>query len=167
MCLFLGVFALSMITNMPEGLVLLPVIWFYSFFTVHNLAALPDEEFYQQEDQYVLLHVDRIPFIDKWERGQVKFLAAALIILGGWILLGSAWDMLWGMMPDWLWNVASPIHEGIPQLVMAGLLIAFGVYLIRGKKAELDQQEQTTAELTMNQNISEETKTEDAGEETR
>lgn len=97
----------------------------------------------------------------------MKFLAAALIILGGWILLGSAWDMLWGMMPDWLWNVASPIHEGIPQLVMAGLLIAFGVYLIRGKKAELDQQEQTTAELTMNQNISEETKTEDAGEETR
>lgn len=167
MCLFLGVFALSMIANVPEGLVLLPVIWFYSFFTVHNLAALPDEEFYQQEDQYVLLHVDRIPSIDKWERGQVKFLAAALIILGGWMLLGSAWDMLWGMMPDWLWNVASPIHEGVPQLVMAGLLIVFGVYLIRGKKAELDQQEQTTAELTMNQNRSEETKTEDAGEETR
>ena len=67
MCLFLGWFAFCGFTGFNIGMCLLPVMWFYSFFQVHNLVSLPDEEFYQQEDDYLFLHMDKIVGVDKWE----------------------------------------------------------------------------------------------------
>ena len=66
MCLFLGWFAFCGVTGFSIGMCLLPVMWFYSFFQVHNLVSLPDEEFYQQEDDYLFLHMDKIVDVDKW-----------------------------------------------------------------------------------------------------
>ena len=68
-------------TGFEVGLFIVPVIWFYSFFHVHNLNSLPDEEFYQQEDYYMLFHIDEIVGIDRWERGKVKFIASVLIFV--------------------------------------------------------------------------------------
>ena len=62
MCLFLGWFAFCGVTGFSIGMCLLPVMWFYSFFQVHNLVSLPDEEFYQQEDDYLILHMDKIVY---------------------------------------------------------------------------------------------------------
>ena len=76
MLAFLGWLTFCGMSGFDVGIILVSVIWFYSFFTVHNLVSLPDEEFYQQEDDYILIHMDRIVGIDQWERGKVKFLAA-------------------------------------------------------------------------------------------
>lgn len=151
MLVFLGIFCVSTVTNIAEGLVLLPVIWCYSFFTVLNLAELPEEEFYQQEDHYILLNTAELPRIADLERGKVKFIAAALVIVGAFVAMDSLWEMAWAMMPEWLWDLASPLHRGIPKVVIALLLIAFGVYLIRGKKKALDamEQENTFPELPL------------------
>lgn len=137
MCLFLGWFAFCGVTGFSIGMCLLPVMWFYSFFQVHNLVSLPDEEFYQQEDDYLFLHMDKIVGVDKWERGKVKFLAAALIFIGGYTIVSTVWRSFWNALPDWLYNELYVIRDGVPRIVISLILIAFGVYLIRGKKEKL------------------------------
>ena len=48
MLVFLGWLTFCGMTGFDVGVILAPVIWFYSFFTVHNLVSLPDEEFYSR-----------------------------------------------------------------------------------------------------------------------
>ena len=50
MFLFWGVFAIGACTGMDWLVFLIPIIWFYSFFNVHNLKSLSEEEFYSIED---------------------------------------------------------------------------------------------------------------------
>lgn len=147
MCLFLGWFAFCGVTGFSIGMCLLPVMWFYSFFQVHNLVSLPDEEFYQQEDDYLFLHMDKIVGVDKWERGKVKFLAAALIFIGGYTIVSTVWRSFWNALPDWLYNELYVIRDGVPRIVISLILIAFGVYLIRGKKEKLDKEPEVVYDM--------------------
>lgn len=127
-------------TNFEVGLFVVPVIWFYSFFDVHNLNSLPDEEFYQQEDYYMLLHLDEIVGIDKWERGKVKFIASVLIVIGGYTIISSVWQTFWRLMPGWIYDELYIVRYNVPRIVISLILIAFGIYLIRGKKVKLDEE---------------------------
>ena len=58
MLLFWGAIALASITGLGWLAMFLPVIWFYSFFNVHNLKSLSEEEFYSIDDNYIL-HMDQ------------------------------------------------------------------------------------------------------------
>lgn len=147
MLVFLGWCAFCTATSFEAGVILLPVMWFYSFFTVHNLVSLPDEEFYQQEDEYILIHMDRIVGIDQWERGKVKFLAAALIIIGVFTAAQTLWQMFWDILPDWLADEVRVFYIGLPKVVISLLLIALGIYLIRGQKKKLDQQAEVVYDM--------------------
>ena len=49
---FFFIFAAASI-GFGELLIIDVIVWFYSFFHVHNLAAMPDEEFYVVEDNYL------------------------------------------------------------------------------------------------------------------
>ena len=147
MLAFLGWLTFCGMSGFDVGIILVSVIWFYSFFTVHNLVSLPDEEFYQQEDDYILIHMDRIVGIDQWERGKVKFLAAALIIIGIFTAAQQIWQMLWDILPDWLQSEVGVVYYGLPKVVISLLLIALGIYLIRGKKKQLDQQAEVVYDM--------------------
>lgn len=127
-------------TGFDVGIFVLPVIWFYSFFHVHNLVSLPDEEFYQQEDYYMLFHLDDIVKIDKWERGRVKFVAAVLIFIGGYTIVRSLWETFWRLIPGWVYDELWVVRYNVPRVVISLILIAFGMYLIRGKKVALDEE---------------------------
>lgn len=147
MLVFLGWLTFCGMSGFDVGIILVSVIWFYSFFTVHNLVSLPDEEFYQQEDDYILIHMDRIVGIDQWERGKVKFLAAALIIIGIFTAAQQIWQMLWDILPDWLQSEVGVVYYGLPKVVISLLLIALGIYLIRGKKKQLDRQAEVVYDM--------------------
>lgn len=147
MLVFLGWLTFCGMSGFDVGIILVSVIWFYSFFTVHNLVSLPDEEFYQQEDDYILIHMDRIVGIDQWERGKVKFLAAALIIIGIFTAAQQIWQMLWDILPDWLQSEVGVVYYGLPKIVISLLLIALGIYLIRGKKKQLDRQTEVVYDM--------------------
>ena len=147
MCIFFGWFAFCGLFNFGVGAFVLPVIWFYSFFQVHNLVSLQDEEFYQQEDDYIFLHMDKIVGVDKWERGKVKFIAAALIFIGGYTIVSTVWRSFWNALPDWLYNDLYVIRDGVPRIVISLILIAFGVYLIRGKKEKLDKEPEVVYDM--------------------
>lgn len=137
MCIFFGWLAFCGTFHFDVGLFVLPVVWFYSFFQVHNLVSLPDEEFYQQEDDYLILHMDKAAGVDKWERGKVKFIAVALIFIGGYMIVNTVWKIFWDVLPHWLYDELYMVRDGVPRIVISLILIAFGIYLIRGKKEKL------------------------------
>lgn len=141
------------------GLFILPILWFYSFFHVHNLVSLPDAEFYAQEDEFLFIHMDRIFGVDKWERGKVKFIAVALIFIGGYTILSTLWRTLWSVLPTWLYRELSEVRNGLPRIVISLILIAFGIYLIRGKKEKLDKEPEVVYDMPLHSEPKPEEKT--------
>ena len=53
MSMFFGIIVAASIFELGPLAVLAVIAWFYSFFHVHNLAGLSDEEFYAVEDDYL------------------------------------------------------------------------------------------------------------------
>lgn len=139
MSLFAGVIFLAVYLNSPIFVFALPVIWFYGFFHVHNVAGLSDEEFYAQEDS-LLFDWNILGKLEQ-KKGR-RILAWVLILLGASIL----WNFMTGMVYYFLdmFNIShyfwSEIMRTVPQVVFAVLLIYAGVQLIKGKKKELEQQ---------------------------
>lgn len=136
---FLLIFAASWL-NLGALLYVLPVLWCYSFFHVHNLRSMPDEEFYAIEDDY-LFHLDRIVEIRDLNQKARVVLALILIIIGASVLWNNLGYVIRWCLPSrlmkWYWNIANMV----PQLIVAVLLILAGYWLIRGKKRQLDEEE--------------------------
>ena len=122
--------------------IFLPIIWFYSFFNVHNLKSLPDEEFYSIEDNYIL-HLDRLlgdgaDFLPKYR----KILAILMIVFGVAILWNNFTDMLYWLFPNYLGYMISDILYRIPQIIIAIVIILAGYYILTGKKKRLDRKDE-------------------------
>ena len=133
MLLFWGAIALASITGLGWLAMFLPVIWFYSFFNVHNMYSLSDEEFYALEDDYIF-HLDRILPINQWSKQQNKIVAGILIIAGICIFWNECVDYLIG---SWIYvwfsesiaNSISQFLHTLPRLVIAVILICVGYLL--------------------------------------
>ncbi len=128
---------LAAFLNIGPVLFILPILWCYSFFNVHNIRGMSDEEFYALEDDYAF-HLNHIFPLSHKSRRQNTVLACALIVMGVMVL--------WNNMTNYLeWLIPTPLYwaitEGIPQVFIGMLLIAAGLYLIRGKKRELDEED--------------------------
>ncbi|MEY8391513.1 hypothetical protein D3Z36_07360 [Lachnospiraceae bacterium] len=120
--------------NMGPVLFILPILWCYSFFNVHNLRGMSDEEFYALEDDY-LFHLDRVLPNDRWNKKKNNIFAWVLIVIGIVILWGNVTDYMRWMFPNEIyWGIV----DEIPQLAIAVFFIWGGINLIRGKKRELD-----------------------------
>lgn len=116
MTLFWAVVAIAGGLNMSSLVILLPIIWFYSFFHVHNLKDLPEEEFYAVEDNYIL-HLDTVFHnVEKITQKQIKVTAVLLIVFGIAILWNGLRDLLYWLFPwiSWLiypgYYVSDSIH---------------------------------------------------------
>lgn len=123
--------------SLGPALFILPILWCYSFFNVHNIRGMSDEEFYALEDDY-LFHMDESLLTGKLRGKQSNILAAALIIVGVAILWNHFANYLSWLLPD---SIYWGFMDAVPQLGIAVLLIWCGIYLIRGKKKELDGKE--------------------------
>lgn len=141
---FLLIFAASWL-HMGPLLYVLPVLWCYGFFHVHNLRSMPDEEFYAIEDDY-LFHLDRIVGSRELNQKARVILALILIVVGASILWNNLGYVIRWCLPTymmkWYWNIANMV----PQLVVAVLLLLAGYWLIRGKKRQLDEEEFTSGQ---------------------
>lgn len=149
MCVFFGIIAISSYFMVGPLNFLLPIIWFYSFFHVQNLASLSDEEFYAVEDKF-LFDFDEDIFKKQIGKEKTrKILAVILIVLGSYAI----WEMFMGYMYDfvndymqrfrWLYSALMDM----PRFVFSVAIILVGVYLIKGKKKELDQLEETAENI--------------------
>jgi hypothetical protein len=99
---------------------------------------MPDDEFYAQEDDFIILPEYAK---EKAKEIQTKYryvLAIALIIIGLGILWNNFIDLITTIFPSVSFSILYRLGQLIPQLFVACAIIAFGVYLIRGKKQDLD-----------------------------
>ncbi|MBO4980608.1 MAG: hypothetical protein J6C84_01750 [Lachnospiraceae bacterium] len=134
--------------NMEQILFVLPVLWCYGFFHVHNLRAMPDEEFYALEDDY-LFHLDQVlPESKKLTQKYRYVLAIILLIIGVTLLLNNLGNLVRWCLPESVWIYYRSFVNILPQFVISILFIWGGIWLICGKKQELDAKEAEEKKVT-------------------
>lgn len=146
MLLFWGSIALASITGLGWLAMFLPVIWFYSFFNVHNLKSLSEEEFYSVEDNYIL-HMDQFSGdMGKFLQKHQSVVAWVLILFGICILWSRFTSLLYFIVPNNMADYVYNICNSLPQIVIAAGIIAAGIYLLTQQKKELKQETETKDE---------------------
>ncbi len=133
--------------------ILLPVIWFYSFFHVHNLVAMPDEEFYALEDSY-FFSSEQDPLLKKASTKNGHRIIGLLCLIIGMCTL---WDGIRSLFyrfteQEFFSAYIGPLFDILPRAVIGLVVIILGIWLIIGKKKELysnDAGEKQTDKPTM------------------
>lgn len=134
MLLFFTLFALGMFTGLDFIIWFTPIIWFYSFYNVHNLKSLPDEEFYSIEDNYVL-HLDEFTGDITGLLKKHHTVAAGLLILFGIsILWGGISDTFYWFLPGPLANIIGSLGYSLPQIIIGAFILIAGIYLLNNKR---------------------------------
>ena len=146
MLLFWGSIALASITGLGWLAMFLPVIWFYSFFNVHNLKSLSEEEFYSVEDNYIL-HMEQFSGdMGKFLQKHQSVVAWVLILFGICILWSRFTSLLYFIVPNNMADYVYNICNSLPQIVIAAGIIAAGIYLLTQQKKKLKQETETKDE---------------------
>lgn len=141
MTIFWSVIALSAGTGMSWIIMFLPILWFYSFFNVHNLKSLSEEEFYSVEDKYVL-HLDQLfGDMDTFIRKYRMLVSVILIVFGISILCNNFADILYWFFPGRLGNLIQSISYQLPQIILAVAIILAGFYILSDKKQRIMKEE--------------------------
>lgn len=143
MTLFWALVAIAGGLNISSLVIFLPVVWFYSFFHVHNLKELPEEEFYAVEDNYIL-NLDRVfQSSEKIAPKHTKIIAILLIIFGAAILWNGFRDLLFWILPNALAIIVQDIMYQIPSVIIGILIIIAGCHLLTGKIKSFSLEEKT------------------------
>ena len=121
--------------HIGELVVLMPLIWFYSFFDALNKCTLPDEDFYTLEDGY-MFSLDKLAQAD-WSilRRYNTFIGWLAIALGASMLINNLWYFFGDYFPQYnpiIWKLGNRM----PQLLISVFIIAIGVRLIMGKRKQ-------------------------------
>lgn len=145
MARFFGVIMFAAYFDFEMLLFVLPIVWFYSFFHVHNLASLPDEEFYAVEDSFLgAFDSESAKDYLQGVRGR-RIFGIVLVILGFSVIWNSIRSVVWGffeyMNPELGYLVSRFLEDAIRGLI-AIVIIYLGIQMIRGKKKELNEIEQ-------------------------
>ena len=118
------------------------IVWFYSFFHVHNLRSLPDEKFQEVEDKILVPFNGENLNINITDR-KIRIAAAVFLIF---YVISTLWNYLLNIvsrfLPEEFYYIVWDILYDIPEVVVALLIIWLGIRLIKGKKKELDLEEQ-------------------------
>lgn len=140
---FMGLIALTALTNIGALAVFPVAMWFYSFFHANNLAGLDEHTFMAVEDRF-LFGLDEWNTIEKLGAqmtGKRKTAVAAVFILIGVVML---WQAIFSLLCDifgWDNAVLSKIYyfirDDLPRFVIGIGIIWVGLLMIRGKKVEM------------------------------
>ena len=146
MLLFWSIFALGASIGMDWLILFFPIVWFYSFFNVHNLKSLSEEEFYSIEDSYIL-HLDSIvgdtnTLIKKYR----TVIAVLLIVFGVSILWRNLANTLYVILPQRINVLLQNFSYRFPQFVIAIAIILAGIYILNDKKHKSKDTKEKTVE---------------------
>lgn len=141
MTMFFAEIFLANIINIDWFLFGLPVIWFYAFFDSLNTNDLSDEEFSKLEDAFLFTDSSTTFKISK---SKFRIPAAVVLIMAGcYILLENVFYMLRSVLGfGYDWWVTEVIFDYFPRFVFAAVIILAGLYLIKGKKIQLDNNDE-------------------------
>ncbi len=146
---FFGIVALATWLDIGPLIFVAAILWFYSFFHVHNLAGMPDEEFYAVEDEYLFHFSDGdvrqgADFVKAYR----KAIGVTLIVVGVILSWKSLIRPLESWIPEEFFWILSNLNYYLPQLIIGIVVIVLGVYMISGKKKQLDGQDAKQDETT-------------------
>lgn len=141
MLLFWSLFALGAGTGMDWLVMFVPVIWLYSFFNVHNLKSLSEEEFYSLEDSYILHFEEFIGEGNTFFHKYRTLVAVLLIVFGFSILWNNFSDILYWVLPGFLAGIVREISYQLPQIIIAIAIVIAGFYILSDKKHQLKDKE--------------------------
>ena len=142
MSLFMTIFFIAVTLEFGALMIVGLVIWFYSFFHVHNLASLPDEEFYSVEDDYIFHFFDPSSMGKEFYRHNRRILAYILIIMGIVMTWQGMLNLIYEYLPEEIYFYIRHLTYDLPKLFVGIGIIALGAAMIRGKKKEIGQMEQ-------------------------
>ena len=113
------------------------VVWFFGFFHARNVANSNDEEFAAIKDMYIWEEFDGNLGIKLDSKKANRILAAILIIIGVSALWNNVFDIVCRYIPENIWDEMYPVISAIPGVVVAIIIIAAGIILIKGKKESI------------------------------
>lgn len=138
MTLFFGCCDMSSWLSLDVFGFILPVIWFYGFFHVHNLAGLPDEEFYSMEDTF---HAGEWKILNAVGQDRSRrYFAWALILIG----CAGIWQIVTRSVTKVLSHyglsvqIWKDVTNNVPQVIFSIIIIYIGVQMVKGKKQQLE-----------------------------
>lgn len=119
-------------------LLLLPIVWMYSFFDTFNLRAQRAAGT-APEDDY-LIHLGRDVSLQRLLARRHKLFGWVLVALGGYVfydefILDTLRELIWGyeIQSRLVWVLFELLDE-LPQLAVCLALIALGLWLVRGPR---------------------------------
>lgn len=135
---FCGLFFLAVFLEVGALTVLMLPLWLYAFFDSYNLRAQTDEEAAANPDAYLFGLSD----LDAEKMNALLKKRHSLI---GWGLVLLGVYLLWQRVASWLddlfvylfgrdWGFYYSLRYDVPRLVVTILIIALGVWFIRGPK---------------------------------
>lgn len=134
-------------------LMILPVIWFYTFFDCINKNGASDEEFASYQDHFLFTDIPELNQI-KWNpnlfHSRVPRTVVGFILLLSGISMFSR-NMLWMLGWDYdnlIYRILSRFFDYLPQVAISLAVIALGIWLIAGKRRELKREYQEIKELS-------------------
>ena len=132
--LFFVILAVSGFLGLAALAFFLPVVWLYAFFDSYNLrtqisaGAQPADDFL-----FDLSDLDS-QRMAKLLRSRHSLIGWALILVGGWMLYRMLLNRLGWLLGEWSYWLYDLLYD-LPRLVITILVIALGIWCIRGPKA--------------------------------
>jgi len=137
---FLCLVGFSAAMTFGAGLFVALLVWVYSFFHAHNLASLPDELFAQVEDTF--LFPGELPLFEVNNRKIRRIIAVVLIVVGASMVHASLYSNFSWMLSERVQVIWQNINYALPKLAVGLGIIVLGISMIRGKKQELDAEDE-------------------------
>ncbi len=131
----LGLILVSFSLRVEPLLVMMPLIWFYSFFDALNKSSLPDEDFYTLEDSF-MFSLDKLAHSD-WSflRSHQRFIGWLAVVIGSSMVLSNLWYLFSEYFPEYQ-RIVWRLGDSLPRMLISLFIIALGVRLIMGKRRE-------------------------------
>lgn len=159
MSLFIFLMILGNMLNIDSLLSIGIIVWFYSFFHVHNLAGLTENEYMNTKDEF-LFNFDKILDADKKNIEKYRKVIAIILILFGTLLLWQGIKAAFlPLLPDFILRIISRMENTVPQILAGIGIIIGGFYMIKGKKEDMEEviidvtDENTEREASVLQNM--------------
>ncbi len=134
MLVFGAVIFVSALLNIGLLCILLPIIWAFSFFDTFNLRGQTPEQAAANPDEFMF---DPASFMgENWP----KFIAKRHSLFGWLLIFVGLYSLYNTYLRPLLWDLYNTFHlmwlrallDDIPTLVVAVLIIALGLYLVKG-----------------------------------
>ncbi len=129
---FAMITAVSGFLNMPFFAIVLPVIWFYSFFDTFNIKGMTYEQRLNYEDKF-MFDLD-----DMLKKDWMQILKKRHSLVGGICIVLGIYMLFQNFVSPYLYlvyEVAPWLHamiRNIPTLIVSVAIIALGIHLVFG-----------------------------------